>query len=161
VVKAQLDDATRKRIRAGRLLQRGKGPAEIARELGVARQTVHTWRTILEEEGFDALRAVRGRGRPARLEPADLESLRRILLQSPTEQGFGTELWTLKRVAAVIQREHGVVYGLTQVWRILGTLGFSAQKPEKRAIERDEDAVKHWKARTWPALKKKPSGKAV
>jgi transposase len=161
VVKAKLDDATRKRIRAGRLLQRGKGPTEIARELGVARQTVHTWRTILEEKGFDALREVRGRGRPAGLESADLVSLRKILLQSPTEHGFGTELWTLKRVTAVIEREYGVAYGLTQVWRILGALGFSAQKPDKRAIERDEDAVKHWKARTWPALKKKPGDKAV
>ena len=161
MAKAPLDEATRKRIRAGRLLQRGMGPTEIARELGVARQTVHTWKSIFEEEGLDALRAVRGRGRPARLEPADLVSLRKILLHSPTDHGFGTELWTLKRVAVVIQREFGVAHGLTQVWRILGALGFSVQKPDKRAIERNEDAVKHWKRRTWPALKKKPSGKAV
>ena len=135
-MKAKLDDATRRRIRAGRLLQRGKRPTEIALELGVARQTVHTWRTLLEEEGFDALRAVRGRGRPARLEPGELASLRRILLQSLTDHGFGTQLWTLKRVAAVIRREYGVAHGLTQVWRILGTLGFSAQKPDMRALER-------------------------
>jgi transposase len=154
-----LDEATRKRIRAGRLLQRGKGPTEIARELGVARQTVHTWKTIFEEEGFDALRAVRGRGRPARLESADLVWLRKILLQSPTDHGFGTELWTLKRVAVVIKREFGVAHGLTQVWRILGALGFSVQKPDKRAIERNEDAVKHWKQRTWPALKKSPAAR--
>jgi transposase len=70
-------------------------------------------------------------------------------------------LWTLKRVQALIKRLHGVAYGQTQVWRILGSLGFSPQKPEKRALERDEDAVKHWKGRTWPALKKKPGAKAV
>ena len=74
----------------------------------------------------------------SRLEPGDLQSLRRCLLQSPTEHGFGTELWTLKRVQALIKRLHGVAYGQTQVWRILGSLGFSAQKPEKRALERDE-----------------------
>ncbi|OYV45787.1 MAG: hypothetical protein B7X10_05435, partial [Burkholderiales bacterium 21-58-4] len=51
-------------------------------------------------------------------------------------------------------------FGTTQLWRILGTLGFSVQKPEKRALERDEDVVRQWKRRTWPALKKKPSGKA-
>ena len=80
--------------------------------------------------------------------------------QNPTEHGFGTELWTLKRVGAVIERMYGVRFSQTQVWRILGSLGFSPQKPEKRAIERNEDAVRSWKRRTWPALKKKPNGKA-
>ena len=63
-------------------------------------------------------------------------------------------------LATGIERMHGVRFGQTQVWRILGSLGFSPQKPEKRAIERDEDTVRHWQCRTWPALKKKPSGKA-
>jgi hypothetical protein len=75
-------------------------------------------------------------------------------LQSPTEHGFGTELWTLKRVGAVIERLHGVRFSQAHVWRILGSLGFSAQKPEKRAVERNEDAVRSWKRSTWPALKK-------
>ena len=77
------------------------------------------------------------------------------------EQGFSTELWTLRRVGAVIERLHGVRFSQTQVWRILGALGFSPQKPDKRAIERDEDAVRHWKRYRWPALKKKPSAKAA
>jgi transposase len=105
--------------------------------------------------GIDALRAVPGRGRPARLDEEQLTQLRQALLQSPTEYGFGTELWTLKRVATLIKRMYGVEFGQTQVWRILGALGFSAQKPERRAIERDEEAVRHWKRHTWPALKKK------
>ncbi len=82
-------------------------------------------------------------------------------MDSPTLHGFGTELWTLRRVGVVIERRFGAVYGTTQIWRILGTLGFSVQKPEKRAIERDEGAVKFWKTRTWPALKKKPSTKGA
>ena len=85
-----------------------------------------------------------------------------LSLESMLEKhGFGTELWTLKRVGAVIERMHGVRFGQTQAWRILGSLGFSPQKPQKRAIERDEAAVQHWKRRTWPALKKKPSEKAA
>jgi transposase len=64
-------------------------------------------------------------------------------------------------VGAVIERLHGVRFGQTQVWRILGSLGFSAQKPERRAIERNEEAVRSWQRRTWPALKKKPGGKAA
>ena len=115
---------------------------------------------MLDEGGIDALRAVPPRGRPARLDASQLEGVRSAVLQKPTEHGFGTELWTLKRVGTVIERLYGVRFGTTQLWRILGALGFSVQKPEKRALERNEDAVRQWKRRTWPALKKKPSGKA-
>ena len=155
----RLSDAAKRRIRAGRMLLAGKRPAEVALAVGVARQTVYTWKALLDEGGIDALRAVPERGRPARLDEAQLSQLRSALLRSPTEHGFGTELWTLKRVRSVIERMHGVRFGQTQVWRILGALGFSPQKPEKQAIERNEDAVRHWKRRTWPQLKKKPSEK--
>jgi len=156
----RLDEATKKRLRAGRMLLAGKRPAEVAEEVGVARQTVYTWKGLLDEGGIDALRAVPSRGRPAKLDASRLEGIRDAVLQSPTEHGFGTELWTLKRVGAVIERLYGVKFGTTQLWRILGALGFSVQKPEKRAMERNEDGVRHWKRRTWPALKKKPSEKA-
>lgn len=161
MAKKRLDEATKKRLRAGRLLLAGKPPAEVALAVGVARQTMYTWKRLLEAGGLEALRAVPGRGRPAKLDEVQLEEVRRAVLQKPTEHGFGTDLWTLKRVGAVIKRLHGVQFGQTQVWRILGTLGFSAQKPEKRAIERDEDAVRQWRRRTWPGLKKKPGEKAV
>ncbi len=143
------------------MLLAGKGCAQVATAVGVARQTVYTWKRLLDEGGIDALRAVPERGRPARLDEAQLAQVRSTVLQSPTEHGFGTELWTLKRVGAVIERQHGVRFSQTQVWRLLGSLGFSPQKPDRRAIERDEDAVLHWKRRTWPALKKKPSEKAA
>lgn len=160
MVQKRLSEATKKRLRAGRMLQKGKGCAEVAALVGVARQTVYTWKALLDEGGIDALRAVPGRGRPAQLDEGQLASVRAAIVQSPTEHGFGTELWTLKRVGAVIERLHGVRFSQGHVWRILGSLGFSPQKPEKRAIERDDDAVRDWKRRTWPALKKKPSEKA-
>jgi transposase len=143
-----MDEATRKRVQAGRLLQKGKTAAEVALAVGVARQTVYTWKAIFEEGGMDALRAVRLRGRPAQLDESQREKLRRAILQNPTEHGFGTELWTLKRVGVVIKRLHGVAFSQAQIWRILGSLGFSAQKPEKRALERNEDAVRSWKRNT-------------
>lgn len=160
MVEKRLSEAAKKRLRAGRMLQKGKGCAEVALAVGVARQTVYTWKALLDEGGIDALRAVPERGRPAQLDQAQLASVRAALLQSPTEHGFGTELWTLKRVGVVIERMHGVRFSQAHVWRILGSLGFSSQKPEKRAIERDEEAVQQWKRRTWPALKKKPSERA-
>ena len=81
------------------------------------------------------------------------------LKDKPTEHGFGTELWMLKRVGALIERLHGVKFGQTQIWRILGGLGFSVQKPERRAIERDVQAVQSSKRKTWPGLKQKPAAR--
>ncbi len=152
-----MDESVRRRVRAGRMLLAGKTPAQAAHAVGVARQTAYTWKAVLDEGGIDALRAMPGRGRPARLNDEQLQALGRALLQRPTEHGFGTELWTLKRVGVLVERLYGVKFSQTQIWRILGGLGFSAQKPERRAIERDEDAVQTWKRKTWPALKKKPS----
>ena len=76
----------------------GKTPKQTALAVGVARQTVYTWKALLDEGGIDALRAMPGRGRPARLDDEQLQALGRTLLQSPTEHGFCNELWMLKRV---------------------------------------------------------------
>lgn len=141
------------------MLLAGKTPAQAAQAVGVARQSAYTWKAVLDEGGMDALRAMPTRGRPARLNEQQLQSLGRALLQKPTEHGFGTELWTLRRVGALIERMYGVKFSQTQIWRLLGGLGFSVQKPERRAIERNEEAVQTWKRKTWPALKKKPSAK--
>src|SRR5471032_3455758 len=157
MVKSLSDEATKKRLRAGRLLLKGKRPAEVAFEVGAARQTVYTWKALLDEGGIEALRSVPSRGRPARLDESQLEGLRRAILQKPTEHGFGTELWTLKRVGVLIERLYDVKFGQTQIWRILGALGFSVQKPEKRAIERDEDAVRSGNAVPGPLSRKSPS----
>jgi transposase len=156
---AQMDEATRKRVRAGRLMLAGKTPAEAAHAVGVARQTAYTWKARLDEGGIDALRAM-AKGRPAQLDNGQLDGLRAALLQGALAHGFGTELWTLKRVRVLIERLYGVTFSEVHVWRLLGAMGFSSQKPERRAIERNEAAVQEWKRKTWPALKKSvlPSG---
>jgi transposase len=150
---AKMDDATRIRVRAGRLMLSGKTPAEAAKAVGVARQTAYTWKARLDAGGIEALRSMTT-GRPAQLDSAQLEELRRALLQGAMAHDFGTELWTLKRVRALIERLYDVRFSEVHVWRLLGALGFSSQKPERRAIERDEAAVVKWKRKTWPALKK-------
>ena len=153
---AKMDDATRMRVLAGRLMLAGKTPAEAAGAVGVARQTAYTWKARLDEGGIDALRAM-APGRPARLDGAQLDALGSALLQGAIAHGFGTELWTLKRVRALIERLYGVRFSEVHVWRLLGAMGFSSQKPERRAIERDDLAVLEWKRKTWPALKKSVS----
>ena len=69
--------------------------------------------------------------------------------------GFTTPVCTLKRVRVWIEREFGVRYSEVHVWRLLGQLGFSNQKPDRRALERDAVAIEEWRKRTWPALKRR------
>lgn len=154
---AKLTEAQRKRVKAARLLQAGKPAAQVALAVGVARQTIYTWKRVLDERGVDGLRAMVDVGRPGQLSAADFEWLGAALRQGAQAHGFGTELWTLKRVGALIQHQFGVGFSDVHVWRLLGSMGFSSQKPERRAIERDDEAVRDWKNKTLPALKKKRS----
>jgi len=157
---AKLSEAQRKRVRAARLLLGGKSAAEVATAVGVARQTVYTWKRVLGESGVDGLRAMGDAGRPGRLCEADFEWLDAALRQGAHAHGFGTDLWTAKRVGELIKRQFGIRYSDVHVWRLLGSLGFSSQKPERRALERDDTAVREWKKKQLPRLKKKRSGSA-
>lgn len=143
------------------MLQKGKPVSEIAEQVGVTRQTVYNWRKVFEEHGLDGLRQINLGGRPGHLGEAELDGVYAALLEGATAHGFGSDLWTLKRVRQLIEREYGVRYSEVHVWRLLGRLGFSSQKPERRALERDEAAIERWKRRKWPALKKKPSAKGA
>jgi transposase len=79
------------------------------------------------------------------------------LKKGPRENGFPTELWTLARVADVIETLTGVHYGTTQTWRILRErLGWSRQRPARRALERNDEAIATWAAQDWPRIKKAP-----
>jgi transposase len=154
-----MDEAAKRRVRAARLLLQGKAPAEVAVKVGAPRQTVYRWLDVLNESGIEALREMSKGGRPAQLDNVQHERLRQILLAGPQAAGFGTDLWTLKRVRETIKRQFGVQYSEVHVWRLLGKLGFSSQKPEKQAKERNEAAIEGWKKRTWPALKKSRASK--
>ncbi len=153
-------EALEARRREGmRLLARGMKQAEIARRLDVSRQTVSSW-TKARETGKQAWRNKR-LGRPGGMTATERKRLSRFLTEGAVSAGFPTELWTLRRVAALIEREFDRLYSTVHVWRLLRELGFSNQRPIGRAIERDEEAIAEWKAKRWPALKKKPAAKAA
>jgi transposase len=86
------------------------------------------------------------------------QRLERLLVRGPEACGFPTDLWTCPRIAQVIQREFNVDYHVDHVRRILRSLGWSPQKPERRARERDELAIRRWVKVEWPRIKKKPDG---
>lgn len=148
-----------RRLRAGRLLQRGVAQAEVARRVGVTRTTVSQWNRQLEAGGMEALKS-RRRGRPSGLDDTQRRELMRALTAGALAEGFATDLWTLPRVGELIKRRFTRSYSESQVWRILVSLGFSCQRPSGRALERDEAAIKRWKQTRWPALKKTLRNKA-
>ena len=144
-----------RRLVAGRLLLEGKGISEVAREVGAAKSSVSRWGTALRQGGMEALRARPAPGAKARLTPRQRERLARILLRGPRKSGYQTELWTCARVAQVIERVFGVTYHPDHVWKILhNQLGWTCQRPEHQAREKDGDAARQWRTRDWPRIKK-------
>ena len=143
-----------RRRRAVKMLMSGKSMAEVGRLVGVDSKSVTRWRRMYESEGDAGLDSKPGCGRKPRLSDADLEELGDLLLAGPEAHGFPTELWTLARVAKVIKRRFKVKYHPCHVWKILNRMGWSAQKPERRAREQDEDAVERWRREDWPRVKK-------
>ncbi len=145
-----------RRLKAARLLQRGLRPAEVARRLGVHRQSVGRWRAQLEREGLPGLKKAGRAGRPPKLTAEQLLQLGEELVRGPRAWGYTTELWTTQRVADVIQRRFGVRYHRDHVGRVLAQMEWSCQRPAGRAKERQEARIRHWKRGDWPRIKKKP-----
>ena len=113
----------------------------------------------MRTRGPDALRPKPTPGRPPRITPPQRAKLLKSLLKGARAHGFSTDLWTLPRVAEVIARTCGVRYHPAHVWKILRGEGWSCQKPERRAKERDEAAIQRWRTDRWPHIKKRPPGR--
>jgi transposase len=153
--KRDLKALEQRRLKAAKLLGKGLAQAEVARRVGASRQSVSAWSATLEEKGKEALKR-RKLGRPAQVSDAQCAELGKLLVEGALAQGFATELWTLPRVAKLIKERFGIAYTSGHIWYLLRRLGFSCQKPARRAIQRDEAAIARWKKRRWPTLKKTP-----
>lgn len=144
-----------RRLRAAKLLEQGVPQAEVARRLEVSRESISRWATKLDANGKEALKRKR-LGRPSQLGERQRRDLTQALVQGAIANGFPTELWTLPRVAKLIKQRFGVEYSAGHIWHVLRGLGFSCQRPAKRALQRDEADIKKWRTKRWPALKKTP-----
>jgi len=146
-----------RRLRAADLFRRGVIPAEIARQLGVTHQVVSEWRKAWRAGGRAALRSAGRVGRPAKLSAAQLVKVERALAKGAEAHGYVGDLWTLPRVAEVIERLTGAAYHPGYVWYLLrNQLHWSWQRPARRALERDDAAIAQWVTQRWPQLKKAP-----
>ena len=156
-VKRDFGQLERRRLKAARLFDQGLSQAAVSRKVGVHRQSVSRWHAVWKSQGAKALKKAGRAGRKPRLQPAQLEQLRRGLQAGPEALGYGTGLWTTWRVADLIERQTGLKYHPGHVWKILRSLGWSCQRPVGRATQRDEPAIQRWKKLRWPEIKKKPS----
>lgn len=149
--------AEARRVRAVELFEEGASNAVIARAVGLCAESVRRWRRVWEEGGVSALRRRASTGRPPKLDDAQVETVRAALARGAQAHGFEADLWTLERVGAVVEQVTGVSLSRASVWRLLtGRLGWSLQRPESRAVERDESEIARWIAHEWPRIKRGP-----
>ena len=147
------EELERRRRRAIVLLEQGYPPVEVAHRVGADRRSVRRWKAAFRAGGAAALEKKPATGRPKKLDEKARSRLERILLRGAKKAGFPTELWTCPRMAKVILGRFGVEYHVDHVCRLLHRMGWSPQKPQRRAIERDEQAIKRWVKEEWPRIK--------
>jgi transposase len=148
----------RRRLEAARFLKHGLSEADVARRVGVHRQSVNRWATQIAEGGRQALTRAARTGRPPQLTAADRRRIEAGLTRGPEALGYCTSLWTAWRVADLIARACGVTYSTVHAWRVLRALGWTPQRPAGRALERNETAIRRWKRVREPEVKKTPNG---
>ena len=144
-----------------RLLDRGTGVEEVAEIMHRTRQAIWKWRQQYKKEGDAGLRPRKSSGRPRKLDDRQLHQLVFHLAKGARSYGFKTDVWTLKRIGHVIKKEFGVTYHPGHIWKILQRLEFSHQKPEKRAIERNDEEVDRWIKKSWPQYRQQGKKKGV
>ncbi len=146
-----------RRLRAWELHEAGWTGKRIAEALGVTRGAVSQWLKRARDGGREALRRRTAPGATPKLTAEQREQLPKKLAKGAERYDFIGEVWTTKRVAAVIKQEFGVHYHPAHVSRLLRQLGWTVQKPIRRATQRDEAAIATWREQTWPALQAKPA----
>jgi transposase len=154
--KGSPEELERRRFRAMALLEEGYDAGEVAQRVGVDRRSVRRWKAARRDGGDRALKARTVSGRPPKLTLLEKEELEALLLAGPQAAGFPTDLWTCPRVRDLIRKQFGVRYHVDHIGRLLRSLGWSPQRPQRRAVERDEKKIQGWVKKTWPRIKKKP-----
>jgi transposase len=144
-----------RRMRAVELERAGWSQREIADALGVPDPAVSHWLAIAEGDGVEALRPHPAAGRVPRLTAAQKRLIPEFLWHGPEAYGFRGQVWACARIALVIEEEFGVRYHEDHVGRLLQELGWTPQIPIRRAIRRDEPAIRRWRTEIWPGLRER------
>jgi transposase len=156
--KGSADLIADRRRRALALLDQDLSLNEVARRIGCDASSVMRWRNIRRRRGDRVFQVGSSPGRPSKLTPVQRRRLHKLLVKGSMSHGYRTDLWTCARVAELIRKEFGVRYHRDHIGRLLRAMGWTNQKPQKRALERDEAQIEDWKRRQWPRVKKTPRG---
>lgn len=151
----------KRRRKALVLLREGLRPVDVAHRLGVDRRSVRRWKAAFQQRGDTALRARPNTGRPRRLTDRLRVRLEQLLIKGALACGFPTDLWTCPRIALLIGKRFGVHYHVDYIPVLMRSLGWSPQKPERRAVERDEKRIRTWVKVDWPRIKKNRSPERI
>lgn len=143
--------ATRRR-QALQWLAEGHGPTEVARRIGVARQTIYEWKANAKRKR--RRHSKRRPGGVCRLSAQQQKQLARELLRGAYAHGYPEDHWTLDRIGRVIYDLFKVRYHPSSVWHLLRRMGWSSQKPQRTGLQRAEDAIADWKHKAWRRIKK-------
>lgn len=143
----------RRRI-AARLFAQGKSLTEVAATVGCSKSSASRWKQAWKEGGVEALRPKPNLGPKSRLNPRQQRRLLAALRQGTSHWGYALAGWTGPLVRDLIQRRFGVKYHVDYVGTLLHKLGWSPQKPERRARERNERAIARGRRDELPRLKK-------
>jgi transposase len=149
----------RRRLAVDRVSE-GYSTREVADFLGVDPSTVRRWLAAYRDRGDGGLVVRPVSGRPSKLTPTQEKIALRWLTESPTHHGFETELWTAARLGQLIREEFGVGLNPRYLSTWVRDRGFTPQKPQRVARERDPKAIAAWLESDWPRIKKKPGGRA-
>jgi len=143
----------RRRFLAIARLDEGYTAQEVADFLGVALRTVRLWKAAYQRHGAAGLRSKPPPGRPRKLTPRQERTVLTWFLKSPRSFGYGTDLWTARRVAEVIGRKWQVKFNCRYLNAWLAARDITPQKPQRVAREADSAAIERWRSHDWPRLK--------
>ncbi len=149
-----------RRLLAWRMYCQGYRQKDIAETLQVTQGAISQWVKRGKEQGVHALQKRKSAGPKPRLTQDQRAQLPALLQQGAEAYGFRGAVWTRERVAFVIRKEFGVRYSVAHISKVLKHIGWTQQKPARRARQRQEDAITRWKQERLPALKKGRSEKA-
>ena len=142
------------RIRGVQAVQSGQSPEEIAKTLGIHRSTIYNWLSSYNEGGFTNLKLRLSPGRPPIVKGRQLKWIYQMIIKDPQQMKFPFALWTRKRVQQAIKEKYRISLSVTSVGRLMGSLGFSPQRPIKKAYEQSPSLVKKWLKKEYPKIKK-------
>ena len=147
-----------RRFQAISLLKEGYQPVDIAKIVGVDRRSVRRWKAMYKKKGQKGIEATPPSGRPPELDVKGKKKLEKALLKGAMVAGFNTDLWTCPRVARLIEKLFDIRYHTHHVSKLLHSLGWTPQKPQRIARERDDKEIRRWIKEQWPRIKKKQQG---